>query len=548
MGKDFYDGCWMDQYWRLNHLYHIQTKENGVQRFRMNPQQEKLYRNLHTKNTILKARQLGMSTFSSIFILDECLFKPNTECGWIDKGIEDAREKIQKIRLAVECMENPPNTTLDHVEDEEDRHSIAMWSKGLLTEAVKANIQAERADFSNGSSVRIGTSLRGGTLRILVVSELGHVANTNPQKAVEIISGGLNAVPKNGLVIMESTHEGARTGENYRLLKAAMDNQGNELSAEDYRFFFFPWYEDATYRIDSDNAPDKAFNDYFKQMQKRGIELDDGQKRWYISKAKVLGFRMKTEYPTTPEEAFMAQVQGSIYGEQIMRLRSQGRMCVDFAESPYAPLYVSWDVGMSDYTAMWLIQVGADGLYYVLDYFCANKQGIPFYIKKCAEWEKQFGQSIKCHLLPHDMAQPEFGKKMPRHYVFSEAGLRWNLVKRTNSVWDSIFLVRDALARCVFHARCDKSIVIDGVEYMSGVEALENYQTGPVGSNGVERNEPLHNACSHGADAFRMFVEGLSGGLVSKESITPVDDFLFPDPPRRRRRKKRKEDELPSYW
>ena len=60
-------------------------------------------------------------------------------------------------------------------------------------------------------------------MNILHVSEFGWVANNNPAKALEILSGGVNAVPMNGVVIMESTHEGGRYGENYRLMKEAME-------------------------------------------------------------------------------------------------------------------------------------------------------------------------------------------------------------------------------------------------------------------------------------------------------------------------------------
>ena len=57
MGKDWYDGCLQDQKWRLNHLYYIKTKSQGIIRFKMNWAQEYLFEHLHTRNNILKARQ-----------------------------------------------------------------------------------------------------------------------------------------------------------------------------------------------------------------------------------------------------------------------------------------------------------------------------------------------------------------------------------------------------------------------------------------------------------------------------------------------------------
>ena len=135
MGKDFYDGCLQDQKWRLNHLYYIKTKEQGIIRFKMNWAQEYLFDHLHTRNNILKARQLGMSTFTSLYILDSCLFIPNYEAGIVDKTDDDAKEKLRKIRVAFEYMLNPPkNVGADHVTDEQDKkiRKEAILSNGKI--------------------------------------------------------------------------------------------------------------------------------------------------------------------------------------------------------------------------------------------------------------------------------------------------------------------------------------------------------------------------------------------------------------------------------
>lgn len=547
MSEDFYENCLSNQKWRLNHLYHILSKDQGLIRFKLNWAQEDFLDNMHNRNIILKARQLGMSTLMSMLILDSCLFQPNFQAGIIDKAIDDAKEKLDKIRLAYECMCEPPDLgDKDHVKDEEAREKIRKLAIGYATKYVTADVQGERATFSNGSKLRIATSMRGSTLNLCHVSELGHVAATNPAKAIEVISGVL-AVPKSGCIIMESTHEGARVGEHYRLLKAAMENQGRELSEEDFKFFFYSWWKQPEYRLDTDFELGADMIEYFRELQGKGIDLPEDRKRWYQSKARVLGHRIFTEYPTTPEEAFLAQVEGSIYGSYIARLRTAGQMGRQFPVDPYRPLYVSWDFGMGDCTAMWLIQPCGDGLFHIVDYFCANRRGTPYYLQICADWERTYNMRIHLHLLPHDMKQPDWDTGMPRHMKFAEAGLPYQLIKRTSRKMDGIDLVRDILPRCLFHSRCNDPIVVDGVEYMSGVDALENYQMGPVGPNGVERMEPLHNACSHGADAFRMFAEALSAGLVTNEGVAPPDKI---DTLRHFavRKKAKTRFEKPRYW
>jgi hypothetical protein len=69
--------------WRLNNLYHIIDKDGRRIPFRLNWAQEALLDGLHHQNVILKARQLGFTTFIQLFMLDACLFNSNIRTGTI---------------------------------------------------------------------------------------------------------------------------------------------------------------------------------------------------------------------------------------------------------------------------------------------------------------------------------------------------------------------------------------------------------------------------------------------------------------------------------
>jgi hypothetical protein len=62
------------------------------------------------------------------------------------------------------------------------------------------------------------------------------------------------------------------------------------------------------------------------------------------------------EYPTTLDECWHSPVAGSIYGEELDRLRSQGRAgrTVHFMRD--LPIFTSWNLSMSDYASIWLVQ------------------------------------------------------------------------------------------------------------------------------------------------------------------------------------------------
>lgn len=103
-----------DRWWRLNHLYWIEDKDGQMVRFRPNWAQEELFNNLWYRNTILKVRQLGISTFCAIYMLDLCLFGKNQHCGIIDKTLPDGQAKLRKIAFAYEHLDYlPDNPTME---------------------------------------------------------------------------------------------------------------------------------------------------------------------------------------------------------------------------------------------------------------------------------------------------------------------------------------------------------------------------------------------------------------------------------------------------
>lgn len=52
---------------------------------------------------------------------------------------------------------------------------------------------------------------------------------------------------------------------------------------------------------------------------------------------------------------------------------------------------------------------------------------------------------------------------------------------------------------------------------MYNINAPVHYQRLPHGTNGAIHEQPLHNDCSHAADAFRTFAKAMAHGFVSKE-------------------------------
>ena len=90
-----------DKEWRLfsGKLYYIKDKAGNKVPFIPNEHQKDFYHKRHTKNIILKARQLGFSTMIDIMNLDKALFSSHKSIGIIADNIDSSnlifRDKVQ---------------------------------------------------------------------------------------------------------------------------------------------------------------------------------------------------------------------------------------------------------------------------------------------------------------------------------------------------------------------------------------------------------------------------------------------------------------------
>ena len=104
-----------DPEWRLSNLYQIIDKRGDKRQFVLNWAQKELYKNLWYCNIILKARQLGISTFICLLFLDRCLFNPNVAAGIICHTREDAEHMFKRIKLAYDNLSDHIKKTLSQL-------------------------------------------------------------------------------------------------------------------------------------------------------------------------------------------------------------------------------------------------------------------------------------------------------------------------------------------------------------------------------------------------------------------------------------------------
>lgn len=461
-----------DRWWRLNNLYYIKNKEGKKVKFRLNWAQKDFYNSLHYFNVILKARQLGFTTFCMIYFLDACLFNRDHTAGVIAHTLNDA----------VDLFDNKIKYAYDNLPD---------WLKEAIP---TTSDNARKLVFENGSQIYTGTSLRSGTLQKLLVSEYGKISAKYPEKAKEIKTGALNTVDAGQQIFVESTAEG-KSGEFYQLYKTAKKNTetGRDLTPLDPKGFFYSWYKNPEYILDGDIVISEKNKEYFDSLKSKGVDLTDGQKNWYEVKSRTQGEDMTQEYPSVQEEAFQGSMQGAFYTEQFKELRKKKQIC----HVPYDPRYqvhTWWDLGLNDMMSIWFYQY-VNGRHCFIDYHESSLETWAYY----AQMLNEKGYNYAGHHFPHD------GQKRIRgeHQILTDmqmamsAGINpIDITPRTNNTYSDIMNhCLPILGMCFF----------DEQKCAEGLDHLENYKRKWDKTESMWRKEAHHDEASHCADAFRTF-------------------------------------------
>jgi len=379
-----------------------------------------------------------------------------------------------------------------------------------LPEAIKAQVAPTThsktdLELSNGSRIAVGTSMRSGTYQILHVSEFGKISRRFPDRATEIVAGSFNAVHPGQYVFVESTAEG-RDGWFYEMVQTAMKARlsGKTLTPMDFRAHFFAWHHDARNQLEPGDLeiPDRLAK-YFRELEKdHGVVLTAAQRAWYVKKEATLHEQIFAEYPSTPDEAFKAAVDGAIYGKQMAMLRAQSRIGKVHLV-PAVPVNTFWDLGKNDTTAIWFHQF-VGGRHRFLKFFEDSMQPPSHYYLQLQMLQVEHGWVYGRHYMPHDaetVTLGSMGNKDGRSVKdqFETLGLRdIVVVPRITDITLGLNMTRAKLPECEF----DES----GCE--DGIKALENYQFEYDERQGTFRSHPLHNWASNGADAFRQWAQG----------------------------------------
>jgi hypothetical protein len=261
----------------------------------------------------------------------------------------------------------------------------------------------------------------------------------------------------------------------------------------------------------------------FFDLYQRGLSSESPQWTSYCFPATTTDLLDKDyvdlKKKTLPPEIFMQEYEcdfnvnlhaGYVYAKTLYQISDH--MNLDITYNPVKPVYTAWDLGHSDYTAVWFFQAYGRTLHFI-DYYESNMEHISTHAKEVIDR----GYTIRNSIIPPDGASLTVTSIGTVEEVLSEFGLRPVRLERIKSVSNGIFGVREMLRSSYFNPeKCQK-----------GIERLKNYKVKVDPKTNMTTYIPIHDESSHGADAIRYVWEGKGYwdvGLANQDMGTYIYD------------------------
>ncbi len=188
--------------------------------------------------------------------------------------------------------------------------------------------------------------------------------------------------------------------------------------------------------------------------------------------------------------SWTAAILGAFYARELSAVRNESRIC-ELRAVPGYPVHTSWDLGISDDTALWHFQVVGPQIL-VLGCHSQSGVGLDYYETYMRETYAAKCWTPGIDFVPHDAKAREWTAGRTRIETMMMMGFNPQLVPNVG-LMDGINAARRTLPLCVF----------DSDTEMTGFSALEGYKRKWDDNKKAFSMGPEHDWASHYADSFR---------------------------------------------
>lgn len=209
-------------------------------------------------------------------------------------------------------------------------------------------------------------------------------------------------------------------------------------------------------------------------------------------------------YEQEYECSFEEIVPGSFYLDLLLKAERERRI-INMAPRPDLPVYAAFDLGFTDPTSIWFVQLKEDGWVDIIDYEEITRTSIPELIPVLRNKPWYYAELQ----LPHDGPHHEVTSGTTTEKILTTAGFRVRTMPRTDD-GAQIPSVRQLLPRCRF---------ANTASVQRGLDCLRHYHNKAKQEAGGRTSwspRPVHDWSSHGAKAFATlayFAPTLTSGV-----------------------------------
>jgi len=257
----------------ITDLLKIRPKKGGIRKLRLNRAQQEYSRTCGKHNVVLKARQLGMTTYIAARFFIQTITRPGTLTVQVAHS-EDSAEAIFKI--VHRFWEKLPKGM---------QRGALMKSRSNVRQIVfprlDSEYRVETADDNAG---------RGMTIHNLHCSEVSRW----PRDGQETLASLRAAVVPEGEIVLESTANGAA---------GLFYDEWQKAPETGYTRHFFPWWYDANYCLDGVAVPPLTEEEQ-KLVSQHG--LSDQQIAWRRARWQSMRDLAAQEYAEDAVSCFLA--------------------------------------------------------------------------------------------------------------------------------------------------------------------------------------------------------------------------------------------------
>ena len=291
-------------WWLIERYIKIDTKEGDIVAFELNDAQIALYKELclqrrrgeRMRINILKARQLGMSTFIAALYIILTLLVPGQRAVVVADIAENAKKIFEKYQFMYQ--------------------SLPEWIKEVIPLKADNAHELVVAYGARKSSIRVVTvgdhAGRGTTCQYLHLSEVAFWKDI--KSVIKSLNQTVSTKNAYSIIIYETTANGVNEYKNM------YDNAVGGNSS--FKAVFYPWFLDKDYRMDYNG---------FKLMPHeeklvKELHLDLTQIAWYRFKLNEMEGdlnSLKQEYPSTPLEAFITTGSSLFPMDLVLKRKSE---------------------------------------------------------------------------------------------------------------------------------------------------------------------------------------------------------------------------------